>query len=290
MRTVLLSALSVCLLTFSSCTVLRMGHVSYTYDAPPEQALPQEYTKIIYVFSGEGFDRTFSRLNVTIPGMQWIENEKDADIIVDLKLGESALLDLTAYEQITTTTNEAGVASSHVSGYTGSGTLNTPYHIGVYDQKTNVYYLKQDLDYSTPLETVAKPSVESARAATKDMAQQYAGSHRNDVGAHAKNSAEDILRKKFTIHPVTTSVSAPISYSDEPRIAEAYHTLHPATAENATRALRIYENIGFNNYTEKGELNDELNKGVLTGIAACYRILGDGDNEHIYRAKANALP
>jgi len=110
------------------------------------------------------------------------------------------------------------------------------------------------------------------------------------AGNQAKQSAQVMLHRLFEAHTVSDYPRIPQSHPREARIAEAYARLQTSTDPAAAEAaLTIYQAIGTDSRTEKGESDVNLNRAVHVGMASCYRFIDSPAATGDHTARAAAL-
>gem|GEM_PF-5354595 len=138
-----------------------------------------------------------------------------------------------------------------------------------------------------PLTADSLESEAAVRAILQSAFQRQGTGLAIPAGNRAKQSAQVMLHRLFEAHTVSDYPRIPQSHPREARIAEAYACLQTSTDPAAAEAaLTIYQAIGTDTRTKKGESDVDLHRAVHVGMALCYRFMDNptADEDHTARA------
>lgn len=285
-----LGVLFVTLIT-GGCSDARYQKVRHVYMAPPEHPVVKEDATIAFTFSGRGLDRTFEQYRPELKTLRWTSSSQTSDYVIDI----AALDPVYDYQSEQVQAQEYTVIFGANAGqtylkYHGRGKGVAGYRIEIYDRNSNGYLLKKE---GQIVKWYNAKEQRSASGCSNVIRNKFNADRRALVmgaGNQAKREATATLRRFFEEHPVSEHLPVASEHKTEPRIAEAYAILRTKTnSAGAQEAIIVYQAIGTENKTDKGELNDDLNAAVHQGLATCYGILRNEAKRRHHQVRADAL-
>lgn len=278
-------------LALGACGGTRYGTVEHAYFVAPEHMVAAEANTIAFTVTGQHLDRTFEQFAPPLADMIWVQDAATSAYVVDL------VVEATEYrEEAVHVLEEKQRASSQnpnpasILRFTGTATMVAPYHVTVFDRTANTYLDRYNGSSSVPLTAESLTSEADVRAILKSTFHRQGAGLAIPAGNQAKQAAQVILHRLFEAHLVSDYPRIPQSHPREARIAQAYALLqHSTDPASATQALSIYQAIGTDTRTEKGELDTDLNRAVHLGLALCYRLLNNPAAAGDHSSQAAAL-
>lgn len=272
-----------CTLTFliafaflTGCSGPSYKQFNYEYLAPAEYpAVPEQSALIAIQVNGKDLGRPLNEFKHPLQGFTWTHNYNEADFLLSVKVDKTKV-----YKDVVTETTEEIINSNgkkeRTKTYTYPGVIHTPYVITLKDIKKEQTVIQTQATYETTVSGAPQKSKKAAESSLALTARVKKSDSRKDALAHIHQQAQRLLDVQLTEHTKSMVFDVPDKDEAEPRIAQAFALLTTQpSAEQAQQALAIYQAIGTDNKNEKGEDNEDLNKAVHAGLAACYYILGD---------------
>lgn len=205
-----------------------------------------------------------------IPGMAPVEDDRAADLVLEMRIDPGRLVDV----RETQTVHQQTDGGQHID-HGATGQWLVPYGYALYDGRANTHLAQVESGIRFP-ESV--PTGYASPLAARDALEAEARSHNH--AADATDAAREDLRALYRseMHGGSARITFHLASEAEfePRIAEAYRILllRP-DAEGAAQAAAIYQSIGFDGVDDDGDPDKHARFAVAYGLAACAFIRGD---------------
>ncbi len=275
MKTLFITAAFIATILSTGCAGPSYTSLNYNYQAPPEYTLTDKHKTIAYILKGKNINANSRELGHNIEGLTWSMDNKEANLLVNVKIKESKRYKTDLVEEISEEKNSEG-KKVRVTRYSYEGLISTPYQINVYDNIADSYVAQIKQDYNEDIQGSVSRTERKALASLGAVAVRKQAAARKNAIASILKDTKRLLDVNFTTHAKSMAFRIPEKDEKEPRLAQAYKVLTTTpTKESAKAALTIYNDIGTANLDEDGDVNDDLNEGVYAGLSACHYILGD---------------
>lgn len=276
-RILFLLALTLALLSGCSSPAYKSFH--YQYQAPAEyEQLSSQHKTIAVKVNGEvgsgPLSPAITGFHHGLDGLLWVDRFDTADIQLSIFVKKTRVYRDTITEHVEDIINSNG-KKQRIKTYSYPGLIQTPYKISLYDRINQQTISDLDQTHDTKVSGSAKQNKKAAQSSLVLAARVKKSDSRKEALAEIHQQTRQLLDTSLTIHTKKTVLNIPTKNLAEPRLAQAYDILSTQLSpKSATQAIAIYRAISADNDNQKNR-NDELNKAVYHGLAACYYILGD---------------